>query len=1378
MRKTVNIDFDNSSSIILGYDPNILGPASTKFAFSTHIHGSVHFDLTNITASATSVSNGLTLALSANSGGGGVGSLYAGTNITLSTVVGSTTISATELAQRTHIHGTPSVVGMLGVTTNSSAWSISIPDFLLTAAQSIHTHNYAGTLTGSASTSGTDIKMTLGTTGLSLGIPPYITTAAQISHTHGIPTGINITIGSSSNALALSVADNNRMGTATSLAVIAGTDVTGVGNTAGLTLGFPSYITTYVAQTNQTFSNQTGNYVFSGFSSTSVHTDGIPYGLSLTAQPGNLISLGGNISTSAAGAQILISSGTALINGGANITLSQDGNAFTIIGAASGAGGGIALSLSTSNTAGVLELLDHNTVYFQGGNNITLSQDAHTINIIGKDVAGTSFVTTATAGTEVTATLDSIGLKLAVPPYITNPGLVGLSISSNSTSSGGGYGLVNAGNIYLMGSDYITLVQDGSSIAIKGAPPAAATNALQAGDYLSSTYTGAVTALSVTGLFPSANTTKFAGTGTSMVNATATLDSVGLNLSVHAVQTGISGIQVAASTSGTLTIVASTIPSGTVQFGNANGISFGIAGSTVTGSWNSNAYLLTAYSSLLQAVSNSSLSFATANSSLLQLTANNSLSLDTNYTSHTHSNLYPPIAGTTYYLTSVLSNTFAQNTHTHSNLYPAISGTTYYLSSNLVNTFALGTHIHGAMSTASTTGTDIKFTSSSSGLTLGVPAYITSPVNRSLNFSDMNGVTFGIYSSSGYSTTITASVNTVAGGAGAFSGVSLGGNTSGVQTIVSSGTLHLRGGNNITLSQNGNSVTISAGASGGAAVGIAGSNASTFNSGTLIFSNSNSVTFGLSGSTMTASIPSGTFYLSDANGISFGSSVGTGTASNQTSITMTHGLFYSSNSTLLAGASLSGGALYMGGNTSGTIVSMLTGTYTIAGGANITLSQVGNAVTISGAAGTLSAMNTSERINYFYTSNNTFANNTHIHGALTTYGTTGTDVKYTSASNGLSLGIPAALTMVITSNTAGTTGSISTGLMRLGGGTNVTLEQSGNIIYLHAGGGAAIKGSGVSSQNTGTVEFANSNSVTFGLNAGTMTASVARGQLYFADSNGISFGSATAGSTTTITAIGGGAGVGSVYYMNPVTTGGITSGSNVTWGSSTNGSSTSIFLTAGGGAGAGGAAIQGSGTYSQNSGTISFANSNGVTFGMSANQMTGSVIHGNIYFTDGNGISFGSANAGVSTSISISSHGLQYTSATSLITSAAFPIASSTRYMGLNTSMSSGYAGSTMSIIGNSSGLTLRVPNWITTAVGTADAHIRGIGDTGSIPFTSGSVRFSGANLTVNTYSTGGSQILQVSGPAIGYLFFSNIAGFSWSSSVNVMSTSVYLVTA
>ena len=54
----------------------------------------------------------------------------------------------------------------------------------------------------------------------------------------------------------------------------------------------------------------------------------------------------------------------------------------------------------------------------------------------------------------------------------------------------------------------------------------------------------------------------------------------------------------------------------------------------------------------------------------------------------------------------------------------------------------------------------------------------------------------------------------------------------------------------------------------------------------------------------------------------------------------------------------------------------------------------------------------------------------------------------------------------------------------------------------------------------------------------------------------------------------------------------------------------------------------------------------------------------------------------------------------------------------------------------------------------------------------------SGVNLTVNTSANGASQYLQISAPSIGYLFFSNTNGHSWSSSVSSVSTSIYVVTA
>ena len=92
-----------------------------------------------------------------------------------------------------------------------------------------------------------------------------------------------------------------------------------------------------------------------------------------------------------------------------------------------------------------------------------------------------------------------------------------------------------------------------------------------------------------------------------------------------------------------------------------------------------------------------------------------------------------------------------------------------------------------------------------------------------------------------------------------FNGWNLVGNTAGTtgSTITTQGPLYLSGGNNITLSGNSNTIVVSAGGAGGTTnqtgPNIAASNG-TITSGTVLFSNANGVTFGLNGSTKTASI--------------------------------------------------------------------------------------------------------------------------------------------------------------------------------------------------------------------------------------------------------------------------------------------------------------------------------------------------------------------------------------------------------------------------------------------------------------------------------------------------------------------------------------------
>jgi hypothetical protein len=319
MEKTVNIDFNNSSSLTLGYSADVLYSGMPHWAESTHIHGSIL--LYNL--SATSASSGLTL--SANPPSAAANAVYGGSYISLSTSGVSTTVHVSGLqpagaylttaALSDHSHGVAAATGLIsGTISSGTKWSLSIPNFVQASELSTYVHAGAiGTNTSTYSIAGSNQNLTLNSWGLRMGIPNWLTTAARLTHHHGIASGTNITIGSSSNGLALSV--RNALGTNTSLATQSGSVASMIGNTSGLTLSLPSFVA-----------------------------------------GGNNLTLGGNTS----GTLTLMSSGVVTIAGGNNITLNQNGNAFTINGA-----DGIAIAASnTTYTNG--------TIMFSADANLTI----------------------------------------------------------------------------------------------------------------------------------------------------------------------------------------------------------------------------------------------------------------------------------------------------------------------------------------------------------------------------------------------------------------------------------------------------------------------------------------------------------------------------------------------------------------------------------------------------------------------------------------------------------------------------------------------------------------------------------------------------------------------------------------------------------------------------------------------------------------------------------------------------------------------------------------------------------------------------------------------------------------------------------------------
>ena len=161
-----------------------------------------------------------------------------------------------------------------------------------------------------------------------------------------------------------------------------------------------------------------------------------------------------------------------------------------------------------------------------------------------------------------------------------------------------------------------------------------------------------------------------------------------------------------------------------------------------------------------------------------------------------------------------------------------------------------------------TAGTAITAALGTNGLSMAVPQYITTFVNDLTSGRAGTGST-----TAGTNASLTLGVNTngVALSVNVpkvdFTGWNLIGNTAGTTStgVTTASPIYFSGGNNVTLSGNSNTIVISAAAGGaGGTTNQTGpniaANGNTVTSGTVVFSNSNGVSFGLNGSTMTASV--------------------------------------------------------------------------------------------------------------------------------------------------------------------------------------------------------------------------------------------------------------------------------------------------------------------------------------------------------------------------------------------------------------------------------------------------------------------------------------------------------------------------------------------
>jgi hypothetical protein len=329
-------------------------------------------------------------------------------------------------------------------------------------------------------------------------------------------------------------------------------------------------------------------------------------------------------------------------------------------------------------------------------------------------------------------------------------------------------------------------------------------------------------------------------------------------------------------------------------------------------------------------------------------------------------------------------------------------------------------------------------------------------------------------------------------------------------------------------------------------------------SGTIIFSNSNGVSFGLNNGTLTASVApgpaagiaavqagtqtqtSGTLAFANSNGVTFGLS-----GSSQVTASIAAALVFSASNGLAFGTN------------AGTV----TGSY----------SQSAQAFSASGGSSTFSTLG--------------FANS----NGVTFSNSAGSVVASYNSTSAVGQGSTFAGTNVSASMTLNTAG-VNLALSAAAGG---------------AGSGVAVSAAG-SSQSNGNVVFSNSNGLAFGMNGSTITGSYSQSAqafsasggsstfstLGFANSNGVTF-SNSAGSVVASYNSTSAAGQGTTF-----------AGTNISASMTLNTAGLNLALSgvAGGG---GGAALSAAGNSVSN-GTVVFSNANGVSFGMAGSTITAS----------------------------------------------------------------------------------------------------------------------------------------------------------------------------
>ncbi len=1047
-------------------------------------------------------------------------------------------------------------------------------------------------------------------------------TAGQLvfSNSNGVSFGIS---GSTLTASASGAGGGGAALSAGSQSANTGTVV--FSNSNGITFGMSgsSRITAshdgLTSQSNQALSGSNGSFTFQTASfgnsnGASFYTTNGSVVLSYSApvfSNSNNVSFGLNGSTITATATMVQSNQTVGWYAGSNTTgqsssSTRDARSLSVIGAgiisvglsngdliisasAAGAADGyniLAAGTQTANTTGSVLFSDSNGISFgmSGNTRITASYTVPSTAGLLSNVNLSAGTLAQNLSNIVLSNSNGVSFGLNAST-ITGSVAAGATATGNLGAVAGGTQTATSGTIVFSDSNGVSFGLSGST---RMTASVAAQSAQSLGLYGSSQTTGQSSSSTVDArslsIVGAGGVSVGLSNGSFIVSGGAGGGGVGMSAGTQSVNTGTvvfsdsNGISFGMSGSSRIT-ASYTVPAATV-FSNSNNVSFGLNGSTITAT--------ATFAQSVQSVGLYASSQTTGQSSSTTVDAR-SLSVrgmgvaSVGYSAGELLISVPAAAGTMNVSAGTTSGNLSQL------VFSNLNGVSFGLNGSTITasaTAGAGT-INFSAGTTSQNLTQLVFSNSNNvsfGLngstvtgtvtvpaqtvqTLGVFATSNTTGQSSSSTFDARSLTvrgYGIISAgmSGGSLLISSPDST------SFNplsvGFSTGGNTAGT-TGFGTDRVVFAGGNNITLSGSTNAgsmtITISGGAAGG--VGLSAGTQSV-NTGTVVFSDSNGISFGMSGSSrITASytVPSTAGLLSNIN-------VSAGTTSQNLSglvFSNSNGVSFGLNGSTITASAVGGagggigGGVSTFGNTAGSTGTVTTGNIVFVGSGPISLSQS------TGAAGSAATI-------------------TILGPAVSSLSATGI-LSISSNGSTISIGAGPLSAYAVSNTTQSSSGTWDARSMSFHGAGIVSVGVSNGSVVISAS--AAGAGDGVNI-----------------LAAGTQTATT-NGTVAFVDSNGISFGMS---GSTRITA----------SYTVPGATV-FSNSNNVTFG--LNGSTITATATFAGGAGAGLSA----GTQSVSTGTVVFSDSNGISFGMSgSSRITASyTVPGATVFSNSNNVSFG-----------------------------------------------------------------------------------------------------------------------------------------------------------